>query len=94
MGKEFSFWGDREREVREDRSRWGGGGDNYDEGFSNGWREVFDRDIGEQDTLDCFLKLEVDVGVLVFGGWGILKLGAYDVSLVGGDISEDVKEVR
>jgi hypothetical protein len=44
-------------------------------------------------VLDDFFKLEVDVGILIFGGQGILKLGAYYVSLLGGDIGEDVEEV-
>jgi hypothetical protein len=29
----------------------------------------------------------------MFGGQGVLKLGAYDVSLSGGDIGENVEEV-
>jgi hypothetical protein len=35
----------------------------------------------------------VDVLVLVFEGRGILKLGVYNVSLLGGDVGKDVKEV-
>jgi hypothetical protein len=35
----------------------------------------------------------VDIGILVFGGQGILKLGAYNVSLLSGDIGKDVEEV-
>jgi hypothetical protein len=35
----------------------------------------------------------VDVHILVFGGRGVLKLWAYDVSLLGGDVGDDVKEV-
>jgi hypothetical protein len=35
----------------------------------------------------------VDVGILVFRGWGILKLGAYNVSLFGSNIGKDVEEV-
>jgi hypothetical protein len=35
----------------------------------------------------------VDVRILVLEGRGVLKLGAYDVSLLGGDISKDVEEV-
>jgi hypothetical protein len=35
----------------------------------------------------------MDVGVLLFEGWRVLKLGAYDISLLGGNIGEDVKEV-
>jgi hypothetical protein len=35
----------------------------------------------------------MDVGILVFGGWGVLKLGAYYVSLLRGDVSEDVEEI-
>jgi hypothetical protein len=43
--------------------------------------------------LDDFFELKVDVGILVFRGQGVLKLGAYKVSLLGGDIGEDVEEV-
>jgi hypothetical protein len=35
----------------------------------------------------------VDIHVLVLRGWEILKLGAYDVSLFGGDVGKDVEEV-
>jgi hypothetical protein len=35
----------------------------------------------------------VDVLVLVFGGWGVLKLRAYNVSLFGSNVGEDVEEV-
>jgi hypothetical protein len=35
----------------------------------------------------------VDVLVLVFGGWGVLKLQAYDISLFGSDVGKDVEEV-
>jgi hypothetical protein len=38
--------------------------------------------------------LEVDVFVLMLGGWGILKLGALNISLLGGNVGEDMKEVR
>jgi hypothetical protein len=38
MGEELGFRGDGEREVREDRSGWSGGGDNGNRGFSDGWR--------------------------------------------------------
>jgi hypothetical protein len=37
--------------------------------------------------------LVVDVCVLLLGGRGVLKLGAYDVSLFSGDVGEDVEEV-
>jgi hypothetical protein len=37
--------------------------------------------------------LVVDVCILLLGGRGVLKLGAYDVSLFGGDVGEDVEEV-
>jgi hypothetical protein len=93
VGEEFSFRGDREREVRENGSGWGGRGDDGDRCFDNGWQEVFDGDVGKGNLFDNFFELEVDVCVLVFGGWGILKLRAYDVSLLGGNVSENVKEV-
>jgi hypothetical protein len=35
----------------------------------------------------------MDVLVLVFRGWGVLKLRAYNVSLFGGDVGKDVKKV-
>jgi hypothetical protein len=84
VGEELGFQGDREREVGEDGSGWGRGGDDGNRGFSDGWWEVFDRDVHERDAFDGFLELEVDVGILLFGGWGILKLRAYYVSLFGG----------
>jgi hypothetical protein len=43
--------------------------------------------------LDDFFKLKMDVGVLMFGGWEVLKLGAYYISLLGGDVGKDMKEV-
>jgi hypothetical protein len=43
--------------------------------------------------LDNFLELEVNVGVLVLGGQRVLKLGAYDISLLGSDVSKNVEEV-
>jgi hypothetical protein len=92
MGEEFSFQGIREWEVGKDRSRWGGGGDDGDGSFDDRQREVLDGDISERDMLDYFLKLKVDIGVLVFGGW-VLELRAYNVSLLGSNVGEDVKEV-
>jgi hypothetical protein len=35
----------------------------------------------------------VDISILLFGDQGVLKLGAYNVSLLDGDIGEDVEEV-
>jgi hypothetical protein len=35
----------------------------------------------------------VDIGIIVFRGQGILKLGAYYISQLGSSISEDVEEV-
>jgi hypothetical protein len=93
VGEEFGFWGNRKWEERENRSGWGGGGDNGDEGFNNGWQEVFYRDVGKWDALNNFLKLKVDIGVLVFRGQGVLKLRAYYISLLSSDVSEDVKKV-
>jgi hypothetical protein len=43
--------------------------------------------------LDNFFKLKVNVGILVLKGQGILKLGAYNVSLLGGDIGKNMEEV-
>jgi hypothetical protein len=43
--------------------------------------------------LNTFFKLEVDIDILVLGGWGILKLGAYNISLVDGNVSKNVEEV-
>jgi hypothetical protein len=57
VGKELSFRGDRERKVGEDRSGWGGGGDDGDGSFNNRWREVLDGDVGERDSFDNFLEL-------------------------------------
>jgi hypothetical protein len=93
MREELGFWGNREWEVGEDRSGWGGGSDDGDRGFNDGQREILEGDVGEGDSFDNFFELEVDVGVLMFRGQGVLKLGAYDVSLFGGDIGKDVKEV-
>jgi hypothetical protein len=93
MGEELGFWGDGEQEVREDGSRWGRGGNDSDGGFSDRWREVFIRDVGKGDSFDNFFKLEVDVGILLFEGQGVLKLRAYYVSLLGDNVGEDVKEV-
>jgi hypothetical protein len=92
--EELGFWGKGEWEVRKDRSGWGRGGDNSDRSFSDGQQEVFYWDVGKWDTLNNFFKLKVDVGVLVLKGQGILKLGAYNVSLLGGDVSKNVEKVR
>jgi hypothetical protein len=93
VGEELGFRGDGEREVGENGSGRGGGGDNSDGGFNNGRREILEGDVSEGDLLDNFFELEVDVGVLMFGGQGILKLRAYYVSLLGGDVGEDVEEI-
>jgi hypothetical protein len=37
--------------------------------------------------------LKVNVGILILGGQGILKLRAYDVSLLGGKVSKNMEEV-
>jgi hypothetical protein len=76
MREELGFWGDGEQEVREDRSEQGGGGDNGDGGFNDGQWEVFYRNVSKGDSLDNFFELEVDICVLMFGGQGVLKLGA------------------
>jgi hypothetical protein len=91
--EELGFRGDREWKVGKDGSRWGGRGNNGDGGFNNGRREIFYGDVCEGNSLDNFFELEMDVFVLILGGQGILKLRAFDVSLLGGNIGEDVKEV-
>jgi hypothetical protein len=93
MGEELGFQGNWEREVREDRSGWGGGGNGDDGGFNDGWWEILYGDVSKQDMLDNFFKLKVDVGILVFGGQRILELGAYNVSLLGGNVGKDMEEV-
>ena len=67
---------DREGEFLEDRSGWGGRGDDGDGGFDNGRREILDGDVRKGDTFDNFFELEVDVGVLCFIGSGVLELRA------------------
>jgi hypothetical protein len=76
MREELGFWGDGEQEVGKDGSRQSRGRDDGDGSFSDGWWEVFYGDVSEGDSLDDFLELEVDVGILLFGGWGVLKLQA------------------
>jgi hypothetical protein len=91
--EELSFRGDRERKIGKDGSWWGGRGNGGNGSFDDGRREIFNGDVGEGNSLDNFFELEMDVLVLMLGGRGILKLRAYDVSLLGGDVGEDVKEV-
>ena len=67
---------DGKGELLEDGSGWGGRGDDGDGGFDNGGWEVLDGDVSERDTVDDFLELEVDVGVLGFDGGRVLKLRA------------------
>ena len=67
---------DREGEFLTNRSGRGGRGDDGDGGFNDGGREVFNGDVREWDSVDNFLKLEVDVGVLSFVGGGVLELRA------------------
>jgi hypothetical protein len=43
--------------------------------------------------LDDFFKLVVDVGILVFRDWGVLKLRAYNVSLLGSYIGKNMEEI-
>jgi hypothetical protein len=93
MGEELSFQGNREWEVREFGSGQSGRGNDSDRGFSDGWQEVLDGDVGKWDMLNDFFKLKVDIGVLVFGGWGVLKLRAYNVSLLGSNVGEDMENV-
>jgi hypothetical protein len=93
VGEELGFRGDGERKVRKDGSGQGGGGDDCDGGFNDRRREILKRDVSEGDSFDNFFELEMDVGVLVFGGRGILKLRAFNVSLLGGNVGEDVEEV-
>jgi hypothetical protein len=93
VGEELSFRGDREWEVGEDRGRQGGGGDDGDGGFNDGRWEILDRDISKWDSLDGFFILIVDICILVLGGWGVLELRAYNVSLFRGDGGKDMEEV-
>ena len=67
---------DREGEFLEDRSRWGGRGDDGDRGLDDGRREVLNRDVREWDAVNDFFKLKMDVCVLCFVGGGVLKLRA------------------
>jgi hypothetical protein len=55
--EELSFRSDGEREVGDDRSGWGWGGDDGNRSFNNGWWEILDGDIGKGDLLNDFLKL-------------------------------------
>jgi hypothetical protein len=47
VGEEFCFRGDREWEIREDRSRWGRGGNNGNGDFDDGQWEVFNGNVCE-----------------------------------------------
>ena len=67
---------DREGEFLKDGSRWGRRGNNGNGGFNDGRGKVFYWDVREQDAVDNFLELKVDVRVLSFVGGGILKLRA------------------
>ena len=60
----------------EDRSRWGGQGDDSNRGFNDGGQEVLNWDVREGDTVDDFFELKVDVCVLSFVGRGVLELRA------------------
>jgi hypothetical protein len=91
--EELGFRGNGEWKVGEDRSGRGGGGDDGNGGFNDGRREILDGDVGEGNLFDNFFELEVDVCVLMFGGRGVLKLRAYNVSLFDGDVGKDVEEV-
>jgi hypothetical protein len=93
MGEELGFWVKREWEDRKDGNRQGRGGDDSDGSFSNGQQEILYGDISKQNMLDNFFELKVDIGVLVLGGQGILKLRAYYISLLDGNVSEDMEEV-
>jgi hypothetical protein len=66
--EEVSFRIKRKCKGREDGSGQGRGGNNGDRSFGNRWWEVFYRDVGKQDMLSNFLKLKMDVGVLVLRG--------------------------
>jgi hypothetical protein len=91
--EELGFVEAGEREDGEDGSGQAWGGDTSNRGFSDGRREVFDGDVSKGDVVDDVLKLAVCVLVLVFVGRGVLELRAFYVSLLGGDVSEDVEEV-
>jgi hypothetical protein len=91
--EEFGFVEAGEREDGEDGSGWTWGGDTGDRGFGDGRWEVLDWDVSERDALDDFFELAVGVLVLVLGLARVLKLRAFYISLLGGDVSEDVEEV-
>ena len=96
MGKKLVFGvegDDGEGEFLGDRSGRGRRRDDGDGGFNNGGWEVLYWDVRERDTVDDFLKLEMDVSVLGFVGRGVLELRAEDISLLGGDVGKDMEEV-
>ena len=67
---------DRKGEFLEDGSGQGGRGDDGDGCFDDSRWEVLYWDVRKWDTIDDFLELKVDVGVLGFNGRGVLKLWA------------------
>ena len=67
---------DGKGEFLKDRSGWGGRRDDGNRGFNDGGQEVFNWDVCKRDTVNDFLKLEVDVRVLGFVGGRILELRA------------------
>ena len=92
VGEKVRFWEDREAEDATRGSRRGRRRDDSDRGGNDRQREVFYWDIRKWDTLDYFLKLLVDVGIL--GLWvRVFKLRTREVVLLGGNIGEYFKEV-
>jgi hypothetical protein len=49
--------------------------------------------VGEWDALNNFFKLKMDIGILLLGGWGVLKLRAYNVSLLGSSVGKNMEKV-
>ena len=91
--EELSFREDREREDTMRRGRRGGRRDGADRGGNDGQREVLYWDISKRDMLDNLLELLVDIGVLWFRV-GVLELRTREVVLLGGNVGENLKEVR
>jgi hypothetical protein len=91
--EEFGFVKAGKREDGEDGSGRAWRGDAGYGGSGDRRQEVLDWDVGKRDTLNDFFELAVGILVLVLGLGGVLKLRAFYVSLLGGDVSEDAKEV-
>ena len=92
VGKEVSFWEDRETKGAARRSGRGRRQDGGNRGNNDGRWEVLNRDVNEWDVLDYFLKALMGVCVLRLGV-RVLKLRTREVVLLGSNISENFKEV-